>query len=193
MRLIVGLGNAGLKYANNRHNVGFMAVDDIVHRHSFGIWKIRFHGVISEGRISGEKILILKPSTFMNSSGLAVGEMAHFYKISPDNIIVFHDELDIVPAKLKIKQGGGNGGHNGLRSLDSHLVNKNYWRIRIGIGHPGDRDRVSAYVLSDFSKLERPSIDGLIDTLSVSLPILFEKDHVAFQNKVAILQNPPKK
>ncbi len=193
MRLIVGLGNAGVKYANNRHNVGFMVVDDIVRRHNFGSWKIKFHGMVCEGRIGGEKILILKPSTFMNSSGVAVGEAASFYKIAPENIITFHDELDIQPLKLKIKQGGGNGGHNGLRSLDNHLPSKDYWRIRIGIGHPGDRDRVSSYVLSDFSKPEKLLIDELIDMISENLPILFDKDHVAFQNKVAILQNSDNK
>lgn len=191
MLLLVGLGNPGPKYENNRHNIGFMAVDDIVRRHSFGPWKVRFQGMISEGRLGTEKVLVLKPATYMNESGRAVGEAVRFYKLNPSDVIVIYDELDIATAKLKVKQGGGNGGHNGLRSMDAHLPNKNYWRVRLGIGHPGDKNKVSGYVLGDFPKAERPAIEKLIEGVSSAIPALIEDGAPAFQNKVALVQKPP--
>ena len=191
MLLLVGLGNPGPKYENNRHNIGFMAVDDIVHRHSFGPWKTRFQGMICEGRLGDEKVLALKPMTFMNESGRAVGEALRFYKIAPSDVIVLYDELDIAPCKLKVKQGGGNGGHNGLRSLDAHLPDKNYWRVRLGIGHPGNKNMVSGYVLGDFPKAERPMVEKLIEGVSKAIPALIEEGAPSFQNKVALHIKPP--
>jgi len=191
MLLLVGLGNPGPKYENNRHNIGFMAVDDIVRRHSFGPWKIRFQGMVSEGRLGGEKVLALKPTTYMNESGRSVGEVLRFYKLKPSDVIVIYDELDIATAKLKVKQGGGNGGHNGLRSMDAHLPSKDYWRVRLGIGHPGDKNKVSSYVLGDFPKAERPAIETLIEGVSAAIPALIEEGAPAFQNKVALIQKPP--
>ncbi|MDZ7603170.1 MAG: aminoacyl-tRNA hydrolase, partial [Hoeflea sp.] len=150
MLLIAGLGNPGPQYARNRHNVGFMAVDEIARRHSFSGFSKKFRGEIAEGTIADQKVLLLKPMTFMNLSGDSVGDALRFYKLSPADLIVLHDELDIAPGKLKLKTGGGNGGHNGLKSIDAHC-GKDYKRLRIGIGHPGHKDRVSPYVLGDFA------------------------------------------
>ncbi|MGZ5897244.1 MAG: aminoacyl-tRNA hydrolase, partial [Xanthobacteraceae bacterium] len=151
MRLLVGLGNPGARYAGNRHNIGFMAVDAIARRHGLPPWRRRFQGVATEGAIGGEKVFLLLPGTFMNESGRAVAEAANFYKLGMNNITVFHDEIDLPPAKVRVKAGGGIAGHNGLRSISSHIGN-DYRRVRIGVGHPGVKDLVHAYVLNDFAK-----------------------------------------
>jgi len=154
MKLIVGLGNPGERYAGNRHNIGFMAAEAIAGRHRFGPWKRKFSALAADGEIAGERCLILKPDTYMNESGRAVGEACRFLKIGEADVVVLHDELDLAPGKLKVKSGGGNAGHNGLRSISAHLGN-DYRRVRIGIGHPGSRDQVSNFVLSDFAKTEQ--------------------------------------
>lgn len=160
MFLFAGLGNPGPKYAGNRHNIGVMAVEAIARRHRFAPFRRKFQGAACEGEIAGEKVLCLLPETFMNESGRAVAEAARFYKIPLERIIVFHDELDIPPAKVRVKKGGGNAGHNGLRSI-SALCGNDYWRVRLGIGHPGDKALVHAYVLNDFAKSERGWVEAL--------------------------------
>ncbi len=200
MLLIVGLGNPGPKYERNRHNVGFMAVDEIVRRHSFGQnsaspWRARFQGLVSEGQINGRKVLVLKPLTFMNESGRSVGEAARFYKIPAEDIWVFYDELDLASAKLKVKQGGGHAGHNGLRSIDAHLakdLGKDYWRVRVGIGHPGDKAKVHGHVLGDFSKAEWPTMEKLIDAMAEAFPQIVDRGHADFMSKVSLILKPPK-
>ncbi len=174
MLLFVGLGNPGNKYKNNRHNIGFMAVDEIVHRHNFSAPKSQFRGLISEGRFGSEKILVLKPQTFMNLSGQSVDEAARFYKITPEDIFVFYDELDIPEAKIKFKTGGGNAGHNGLRSIDQHM-GKEYHRIRMGIDHPGHKDRVTGHVLGDFAKSDHQWLDPLLDAVAYAAPKLTDR------------------
>lgn len=165
MWLIAGLGNPGNKYKDNRHNIGFMVADELARDNNFSSFKSKFNGEFAEGMIGAEKVVILKPMTYMNESGLSVGALAKFYKIQVERIIVFYDELDLPPGKVKVKQGGGSGGHNGIKSIDAHLGDKNYWRVRLGIGHPGDKDRVSGYVLSDFSKAEQKWLPDFIDTV----------------------------
>lgn len=160
MLLFVGLGNPGPKYAGNRHNIGFMAVDAIVRRHRFSPWRRRFQGAACEGEMGGEKAIALLPETFMNESGRAVAEAMRFYKIPLDKVVVFHDELDLPPAKVRVKKGGGNAGHNGLKSITA-LCGNEYWRVRLGIGHPGDKALVHAYVLNDFGKAERAWVDAV--------------------------------
>jgi PTH1 family peptidyl-tRNA hydrolase len=174
MHLIVGLGNPGSKYASNRHNIGFMAVDEILHRFSFSDGKDKFSGLISTGEIEGHKVVVLVPLTFMNNSGKSVQAAASFYKIPPENIIVIHDDLDLEPTKIKIKNGGGDAGHNGLRSITQMLGTPNYNRIRVGIGHPGDKSRVHNYVLSDFSKAEIPLFDELCVRLADEIPLIIK-------------------
>ncbi len=190
MLLLVGLGNPGPKYEKNRHNIGFMAVDEIVRRHSFGPWRARFQGLTAEGRIADEKVLALKPSTFMNDSGRAVGEAMRFYKLAPSDVIVVYDELDLVPGKVRTRQGGGLAGHNGLRSIDAHIGN-DFRRVRVGIGHPGDKRRVQGHVLSDFAKAERPVIERVIDAIADAIPILVAGDDGAFMSRVALTVFPP--
>jgi PTH1 family peptidyl-tRNA hydrolase len=195
MLLLVGLGNPGAGYANNRHNIGFMAVDAIVHRHRFAPWRARFQGQLSEGTLNGEKVLALKPTTFMNNSGQAVGEAARFYKLEPPQVIAFYDELELQPGRLKVKQGGGSAGHNGIRSLDAHL-GPAYWRVRLGIGHPGDKARVTGYVLSDFAKGDAVWLEKLLDAVSEAAPDLAAElagtgDGNRFMTKVALRMNPP--
>ncbi len=165
MKLIVGLGNPDDKYARNRHNVGFMAVERIADRHGFGPWKRKFQGLAADGELGGEKVMLLKPQTFMNESGRSVGEAARFLKVPIGDIIVFYDEIDLAPGKLKAKSGGGNAGHNGLRSISAHLEN-DYTRVRIGVGHPGHKDLVANYVLSDFAKADRVWLDPLLDAIA---------------------------
>jgi PTH1 family peptidyl-tRNA hydrolase len=184
MLLFVGLGNPGDRYADNRHNIGFMAVDELVHRHSFSPYRARFSGVISEGRLGDEKVLALKPLTFMNESGRAVGEAMRFYKIDPCDLVVFHDELDLAPGKIKVKQGGGHAGHNGLRSIMAH-VGADFVRVRMGIGHPGHKDRVSPYVLSDFAKADWPWVDAVCEAMADEAPWLVRKDWPRFMSDVA--------
>ncbi len=182
MRLFVGLGNPGAKYAGNRHNVGFMAVEAIAKRHGFPPWRRRFQGVACEGPLGGERIQLLLPGTFMNESGRAVAEAAHFYKLGLSDVVVFHDELDLPPAKVRVKAGGGIAGHNGLRSISAHIGN-DYRRVRIGIGHPG-KDRVLSYVLQDFAKSERDWVETLTDVIADNADMLARGEDASFQNKV---------
>lgn len=183
MRLFVGLGNPGSRYAGNRHNIGFMALDAIARRHRAAPWRRKFQGEASEAVLGGERVLLLKPETYMNESGRAVAEAQRFYKIALDDVVVFHDELDLGPAKVRVKRGGGNAGHNGLRSITA-LCGNEYWRVRLGIGHPGDKALVHAYVLNDFAKAERPWVDDLCDALADHAALLAAGEDAAFQNKV---------
>lgn len=184
MKLFVGLGNPGGEYARNRHNVGFMAVEAIARRHGFGPWKRKFQGHAADGEIAGEKILLLKPDTYMNESGRAVGEAARFLKIPLDDIVVFYDEIDLAPAKLKVKTGGGNAGHNGLRSISAHLGN-DYVRVRIGVGHPGVKELVARWVLSDFAKADETWLAPLLDAIAMAAPRLAKGDQSRFLTDVA--------
>lgn len=188
MKLIVGLGNPGEKYSGNRHNIGFHAVDEIHSRHGFMPWRERFQGLFSTGTINGEKVALLKPLTYMNESGQCVGKAAHFFKIALDDIVVLYDELDLVPGKVRVKTGGGAGGHNGIRSIDAH-VGKDYQRVRIGIGHPGHKDLVSRYVLSDFAKADADWLPPLLADIASAVPTLLDDGAPAFMNKLALLQN----
>ncbi len=183
MRLFVGLGNPGAKYAHNRHNIGFMAVDEIARRHGFAPWRRRFQGMTSEGTIDQEKIVLLRPETFMNESGRAVQEAANFFKLGASDIIVFQDELELPPAKLRVKIGGGIAGHNGLRSISAHIGN-DYRRVRLGIGHPGIKDLVHGYVLSDFAKSDRPWVEALCTAVADNASLLASGGDSTFQNKV---------
>ncbi|GLK63370.1 aminoacyl-tRNA hydrolase [Paracoccus kondratievae] len=191
MKLIVGLGNPGTKYAANRHNVGFMAVDRIAADHGFSPWRDRFQGQISEGRLGGLRITLLKPATFMNLSGQSVGEAMRYLKIAPEDVIVLHDELDLAPGKVRLKTGGGHAGHNGLRSLHQH-IGKAYRRLRIGIGHPGHKDRVAGYVLSDFAKAEEAGLEDLLRGISDGADALAKGDDARFMNAVAARVAPPR-
>jgi peptidyl-tRNA hydrolase, PTH1 family len=183
MRLVVGLGNPGARYAGNRHNIGFMVVDKIARRHGVGPWRRRFHGVVAEGPIGVERALLLLPGTYMNDSGLAVAEAAHFYKLDAADVIVVHDELDLAPGKVRVKAGGGSAGHNGLRSVTAHIGN-DYKRVRIGVGHPGDKDQVLNYVLNDFAKVERPWVETLCDVIADNAELIVKGADATFQNKV---------
>lgn len=185
MWLIVGLGNPGDKYKANRHNVGFMVVDEIARSNMLPPFKAKFKGEVSDGRLGGQKVVLLKPQTYMNDSGLSVRKAADFYKIPPEKIIVFHDELDIAPARVKVKQGGGTGGHNGLKSIDAHLGNKDYWRVRLGIGHPGDKNRVSGYVLNDFSKEEQVWLDDWVYVLSKNIDDILQENKDDYMTRVS--------
>jgi peptidyl-tRNA hydrolase, PTH1 family len=183
MRLLVGLGNPGSRYAGNRHNIGFMAVDAIAARHRFAPWRPRFQGLVSEGTLGSERVLLVKPTTYMNESGQSVGEAQRFYKLDVLDIVVFHDELDLAPAKLRVKRGGGNAGHNGLRSITAHCGNE-YWRVRMGIGHPGDKALVMPYVLNDFAKSERPWVEDMASACADFAELLAKGEDASFQNKV---------
>jgi len=185
MLLIVGLGNPGAKYAANRHNIGFMAVDEIHRRHVFSDYKSKFQGLIADGAIDGVKTLLLKPATFMNESGRSVREACQFYKIEPDHVIVIYDELDLAPGKVRVKKGGGSGGHNGIKSLDAH-IGKEYRRVRLGIGHPGDKNLVSNYVLSDFSKADHAWITPLLEAIASSADQLVKGEDANFTNKLTL-------
>ncbi|MCB2093050.1 MAG: aminoacyl-tRNA hydrolase [Rhodobacteraceae bacterium] len=191
MKLFVGLGNPGAKYAMNRHNIGFMAIDRIAADHRFAPWRARFQGMVAEGSLNGEKVMLLKPTTFMNLSGQSAGEAMRFYKLDPGDITVFHDELDLAPGKVRAKTGGGHAGHNGLRSLHAH-IGEAYHRIRLGIGHPGHKDRVAGYVLSDFSKADTRWLENLMQGLSDGAPMLAAGDTAGFLNAVALRVNPPR-
>ena len=184
MKLFVGLGNPGREYAMNRHNVGFMAIDAIAATHDFPSWRKRFSGLAAEGKLGGEPVLLFKPQTFMNESGRAVGEAARFYKLDLGDIVVFHDELDLAPGKLRVKTGGGVAGHNGLKSLSAHVGN-DYVRVRIGIGHPGQKDRVSGYVLHDFAKADHAWLEPLLGAISENAPALADGADDKFQSRVA--------
>ena len=192
MRLIVGLGNPGSKYEHNRHNIGFMAVDEIHRLHSsFTPWKARFQGQVSEGRLGNEKVLLLKPSTYMNESGRSVGEAMRFFKSEPADIVVIYDELDLPPAKFRMKTGGGHGGHNGLRSISAHIGTE-YRRLRLGIGHPGDKKLVSNYVLGDFAKADNDWIDPLLRMIAENAAMLAEAQDSQFSNKLTLALQPEK-
>lgn len=184
MKLFVGLGNPGAQYAFNRHNVGFMAVDVIAAAHGFAAWRKRFQGLTSEGRLGGEQVLLLKPQTFMNESGRSVGEAARFYKIPVRDVVAFHDELDLPPGKVRVKIGGGVAGHNGLKSLTAHLGN-DYMRVRIGIGHPGHRERVIGHVMRDFAKADMEWLEPVLAAMSDAAPILARGEKDKFQTQVA--------
>jgi PTH1 family peptidyl-tRNA hydrolase len=190
MALLVGLGNPGPTYAKHRHNVGFMAVDEIVRRHGFAPWRKNFEGAVSEGKIGTSKVVALKPQTYMNDSGRSVQAAQRFYKIEPDRVIVFYDELDLLPGKVRVKRGGGSGGHNGIRSLDAHL-GADYWRVRIGIGHPGHKDLVSGYVLHDFAKADAAWLAPVLDAIAAEAPRLVAGDEAGFMSRVAHAVNPP--
>ena len=184
MQLWTGLGNPGPQYAMHRHNIGFMAVDAIAEVHGFAAPKRAFQGWIQEGRIGSEKILLLKPGTWMNESGRSVGEAMRFYKLTPQDVTVFHDELDLAPFKLKVKVGGGHAGHNALRSTDAH-IGPDFRRIRLGIGHPGHKDRVTPYVLGNFAKAELDDLTDLLGAVAAEAPWLAANDDVRFMNEVA--------
>ncbi len=183
MLLLVGLGNPGARYVGNRHNIGFMAVEEIAKRHGIGPWRRRFQGVACEGPIEGERVLLLLPGTYMNESGRAVAEAAQFYKIPAGDITVFHDEIELPPAKLRVKVGGGIAGHNGLRSISQHVGN-DYRRVRIGVGHPGQKDLVEHYGLSDFAKSERSWVEAVVGVLADNVDFLVRGEDASFQNKV---------
>ncbi|MEO0749131.1 MAG: aminoacyl-tRNA hydrolase [Pseudomonadota bacterium] len=191
MLIFAGLGNPGPKYAGNRHNIGFMAVDRIAEDHGFESWRGKFQSSISEGRLGSEKVLLIKPETFMNTSGQPVGEAMRFYKLDPQDVIVFHDELDLAPGKCRVKQGGGHAGHNGLRSLHQH-IGESYGRVRLGIGHPGHKDRVSGYVLSDFAKSEQDWLDDLLRGISDGAADLAAGRNDKFLNAVSLRTAPPR-
>lgn len=188
MLLLAGLGNPGARYARNRHNVGYMAVDAIADRHGFGPPRKRFQGDVREGRLGGEKAMTLKPHTFMNESGRALGEAARFYKIAPSDIVVFYDELDLPAGKLRMKTGGGTAGHNGIRSIAAHL-GPEFRRVRIGIGHPGDKRRVQKHVLSDFSKADAAWLGPLLAAIADNAEALAEGDS-QFMNRVHLALKP---
>lgn len=191
MLLLAGLGNPGSRYAGNRHNIGFMAVDRIVRQHAFGPWRRRFQANWAEGRVGGAKVFCLKPQTFMNHSGRSLGEAVRFYKLPPESLVVLHDDLDLAPGKVRVKTGGGNGGHNGLRSIDAH-IGPAYRRLRIGIGHPGDKDLVQGYVLKDFAKSDQAWVERLLNALAEELPRLVTGDDPGFMSRIALLAPPPK-
>lgn len=185
MQLWVGLGNPGAQYAMQRHNVGFMAVDSIAALYDFAAPSKKFQGWLQEGRIGTAKVLLLKPATFMNDSGRSVGEALRFYKLGLDALTVFHDELDLAPMKLKVKQGGGTAGHNGLRSIDQHL-GAEFRRVRIGIGHPGHKDRVTGHVLGNYAKTEIEPLSDLLGAVAAEAGWLAQGDDVRFMNDVAL-------
>ncbi|MCK0149569.1 aminoacyl-tRNA hydrolase [Marivita sp. S6314] len=191
MKLFVGLGNPGAKYAKNRHNIGFMALDEIASDHGFGSWKAKFQGQVTEGRLGSDKVLLLKPETFMNRSGQSVQAAMQFYKLVPGDVTVFHDELDLAPGKCRVKQGGGHAGHNGLRSIHGH-IGEAYGRVRLGIGHPGHKDKVAGYVLNDFPKADAEWLDDLLRGISDGAAHLADGDTGKFMNAVALRVNPPR-
>jgi len=191
MKLLVGLGNPGAKYAGNRHNIGFMAVDRIAADHGFGPWKAAFKGEVAEGRLGAEKVLLLKPGTFMNLSGQSVQAVMAFYKLDLGDVTVLHDELDLAPGKCRVKQGGGHAGHNGLRSISGSL-GEGYNRVRLGIGHPGHKDAVAAYVLHDFAKSDHDWLEDLLHGLSEGATHLAAGDAQKFMNAVALRTAPPR-
>ena len=190
MLLWVGLGNPEPGMARHRHNIGFMAVDAIALRHGFSPWRSRFKGQYAEGRVGSMKVLLLKPMTYMNLSGESVQAAASFFKIEPGAVTAFHDELDLAPGKTRVKKGGGNAGHNGLRSMDRHLGTPDYWRVRLGIGHPGDKDRVTGHVLSDFAKADREWLEMLLDAVADNAVLLTEQKPEDFMTRIARVTEP---
>ncbi|MFC0282629.1 aminoacyl-tRNA hydrolase [Camelimonas abortus] len=190
MLLFVGLGNPGAKYAGNRHNIGFMAVDAIARRHGAEPWRSRFQSQAANVMLGDARVLLLKPQTYMNESGRAVAEAVRFFRIPLQDVVVFHDELDLAPGRLRVKTGGGNAGHNGLRSITS-LVGNDYRRVRMGIGHPGHKDAVHAWVLGDFAKAERPWVERLCDAAADAAPLLAQGDDAGFANRVHLACQDP--
>ena len=187
MLLWVGLGNPEPGMARNRHNIGFMALDAIAARHGFSPWRQRFRGLFAEGGVGDARIMALKPQTYMNASGESVQPAAAFYKLPPEAVTVFHDELDLAPARVRVKRGGGAAGHNGLRSMDRMLGTPEYWRVRLGIGHPGHKDRVMGHVLGDFSKADQAWLPGLLDAVADAAPLLAAARPEDFMTRVALL------
>jgi PTH1 family peptidyl-tRNA hydrolase len=190
MRLLVGLGNPGAAYANNRHNVGFMALDAIAKRYGFSAWRKRFQGVIAEGLVEGEKALAFKPAAYINLSGQCVGEAVRFFKIAPEDVIVIYDEIELTPGKVRVKRGGGSAGHNGIKSIDAH-VGVDYWRVRLGIGRPAGAGDVSNHVLQNFTKADMDWLGPFLDAVAASVPLLVTGDDNKFMTKVAMLTAPP--
>jgi peptidyl-tRNA hydrolase, PTH1 family len=188
--LVVGLGNPGAAYADNRHNIGYMAVDAIARRHRWAPFQRRFQGEVAEGVLDGRKILVLKPTTYMNESGRSVSTAARFFKLAPAEVLVFHDEIDLAAGKLRVKRGGGHAGHNGLRSITAH-IGPDFRRVRLGIGHPGSKDRVVGHVLKDFAKADAAWLEPLLDAIATHFPLLAAGDDGAFMSKVALTLNPP--
>ena len=191
MQLFIGLGNPGAKYAHNRHNIGFMAVDAIANAHGFSPWRQKFNALISEGRLDQQKIILAKPQTFINKSGDAAQQILQFYKLNAPAVTIFHDELDLAPAKCRYKQGGGHAGHNGLRSLHAH-IGSDYARVRLGIGHPGTKDAVAPYVLRDFSKADQAWLAPLLEGIAQGAPALATGDAGRFMNAVSLKVTPPR-
>ena len=185
MHLIVGLGNPGAEHAHNRHNIGFMAADAIARAHGFAPFRSKFNGLVSDGTIGNERVLLLKPQTYMNRSGDSVGQAVKFYKLAPEDVTVIYDELDLVPGKVRVKTGGGNGGHNGLRSIDP-VIGTGYQRVRLGIGHPGHKDLVTRHVLGDFAKADSDWLEELLDAIAENAGLLAEGDTGNFMNRVAL-------
>ncbi len=183
MKLLAGLGNPGSKYANNRHNVGFMVIDEIAGAWGFANWRKRFQGETSEGLIEGQKVLLLKPITFMNESGRSLGDAVRFYNLSLDDVFVIHDELDLPSGKMRTKTGGGHAGNNGVRSIKTHLGD-DFHRVRIGVGHPGDKSKVSGHVLKDFAKSDQPWLSKMITAIADEIPLLLNGEVASFQNRV---------
>lgn len=191
MKLLVGLGNPGAKYAHNRHNIGFMAADRIVADHGFSSWRSKFQGQTCEGRLGSERVTLLKPETFMNLSGQSVGEAMRYLKLSPEDVIVFHDEIDLAPGKVRLKTGGGHAGHNGLRSIHGH-IGPDYERVRMGVGHPGHKDAVPGYVLRDFPKADAEWLDDELRGISDGIADLVAGDGAKFLNAIALRVAPPR-
>ncbi len=189
MRLLVGLGNPGSGYTNNRHNLGFMAVDAIAERHHFPPWRSKFQGVATDAQLGGDKAVLLKPSTFMNESGRSVAEAVKFYKLELDDVLVLFDEIELAPGKVRIKKGGGHAGHNGIRSVASH-IGKDFWRVRLGVGHPGDKNRVSGYVLRDFAKSDASWVDALVSAVAADADLLVKGEDNRFMTAVAQAMQP---
>lgn len=183
MLLFVGLGNPGARHEGNRHNIGFLVADAVARRHGFSPWRRRFQGETAEGTIDGERVILLKPATFMNESGRAVGEAVNFFKLGVGDVTVFHDELELPPGKVRVKVGGGIAGHNGLRSISAHIGN-DYRRVRLGIGHPGLKELVHGHVLGDFAKADRPWVEALCEVVADSIGLIAQARDASFQNKV---------
>ena len=194
MLLLVGLGNPGRDYARNRHNIGYMAVDEIVHRYGFSAFRKRFRGLLAEGHIADEKVLAFKPTTYMNESGRAIAEAARFYKLAAEQVVVIHDELDLAAGKMRVKRGGGTAGHGGLKSIDAYLGSRDYRRVRLGVGHPGTRGRVTKHVLGDFSRADREGwVADELAAIADTIPDLVRGDDAGFMNRLALAIGPAAK
>ena len=191
MRLLVGLGNPGSGYQRNRHNIGFMAVEALLRRHEFRAVRNRFNAHLAEGEVDGTRIFVMMPQTYMNDSGDAVGRAARFYKIAPGEIAVIHDDIDLSPGKLRVKRGGGSAGHNGLRSIDA-AIGSDYWRVRLGVGHPGVRELVQYWVLQNFTAGDMDWVTRLCDAVAEAMPMLIADEAAGFMSKVGLILNPPK-